>query len=93
MPNLFSFNSPVGACETCRGFGRVIGIDFGLVVPDATKTLAEGAVKPWQTESYGECQDDLMPFRPPTGHSRRRPLAGSQRSAAQLGPRGGGLLG
>ncbi|ENO97321.1 excinuclease ABC subunit A [Thauera phenylacetica B4P] len=58
-PGLFSFNSPIGACETCRGFGRVIGVDFGLVVPDESKTLAEGAVKPWQTESYRECQADL----------------------------------
>ncbi|HKI81469.1 MAG TPA: hypothetical protein VKA04_07460, partial [Pseudodesulfovibrio sp.] len=62
VPNLFSFNSPIGACETCRGFGRVIGIDLGLVIPDESKTLAEGAVKPWQSESYGECQDDLMDF-------------------------------
>jgi len=58
-PGLFSFNSPIGACETCRGFGRVIGVDFGLVVPDESKTLAEGAIKPWQTESYRECQQDL----------------------------------
>ncbi|WP_075149508.1 excinuclease ABC subunit UvrA [Thauera chlorobenzoica] len=58
-PGLFSFNSPIGACDTCRGFGRVIGVDHGLVVPDESKTLAEGAVKPWQTESYRECQDDL----------------------------------
>ena len=58
-PALFSFNSPVGACDTCRGFGRVIGVDFGLVIPDESKTLAEGAVKPWQTASFRECQDDL----------------------------------
>ncbi|NMF97104.1 excinuclease ABC subunit A [Aromatoleum toluolicum] len=58
-PGLFSFNSPIGACDTCRGFGRVIGVDFSLVVPDESKTLAEGAVKPWQTASYRECQDDL----------------------------------
>ncbi len=62
VPSLFSFNSPVGACESCRGFGRIIGIDYGLVVPDETKTLAGGAVKPWQTKSYKECQDDLMKF-------------------------------
>jgi excinuclease ABC subunit A len=62
VPNLFSFNSPLGACETCRGFGRVIDIDYNLVVPDRTKTLAKGAIKPWQTESYRECQDDLMEF-------------------------------
>ena len=58
-PSLFSFNSPVGACETCRGFGRVIGIDFGLVVPDTSRTLRGGAVKPWQTKSFSECQDDM----------------------------------
>jgi excinuclease ABC subunit A len=62
VPSLFSFNSPIGACETCRGFGRTIGIDYDLVIPDDTKTLAAGAVKPWQTESYEECQDDLVRF-------------------------------
>jgi excinuclease ABC subunit A len=62
VPNLFSFNSPVGACPTCRGFGRVIGIDDGLVVPDASKTLAEGAIRPFQSEGYRECQDDLLRF-------------------------------
>ncbi|MEJ2698480.1 MAG: hypothetical protein P8Z70_02295, partial [Desulfuromonadales bacterium] len=50
QPNLFSFNSPIGACETCRGFGRTIGVDYDLVVPDPGKTLEDGAVKPWQTE-------------------------------------------
>jgi excinuclease ABC subunit A len=62
VPSLFSFNSPIGACETCRGFGRTIGIDYDLVIPDDTKTLAGGAIKPWQTESYEECQDDLKKF-------------------------------
>lgn len=62
ISNLFSFNSPVGACPTCRGFGRTMGIDYDLVVPDGTKTLAEGAIKPWQTDSYIECQADLTRF-------------------------------
>jgi len=61
-PSLFSFNSPIGACDTCRGFGRVIGIDFGLIVPDEGKTLREGAVRPWQTPSFSECQDDLVKY-------------------------------
>ncbi|MGH8769010.1 MAG: excinuclease ABC subunit UvrA, partial [Burkholderiales bacterium] len=61
-PNLFSFNSPLGACQTCRGFGRVIGIDFGLIVPDESKTLAGGAIKPWQTPSFHECQDDIEKY-------------------------------
>ena len=59
-PGLFSFNSPLGACDACRGFGRVIGIDYGLIVPDASRTLRDGAVRPWQTPSYHECQDDLV---------------------------------
>ncbi|HEV7613248.1 MAG TPA: excinuclease ABC subunit UvrA [Steroidobacteraceae bacterium] len=61
-PSTFSFNSPIGACETCRGFGRSIGVDYGLVIPDTNLTLREGAVKPWQTESYKECQTDLLKF-------------------------------
>jgi len=62
LPSTFSFNSPLGACETCRGFGRVIGIDLGLVIPDESKTLKEGAIKPWQTPSYKECQDDMEKY-------------------------------
>ena len=61
-PSLFSFNSPVGACESCRGFGRTIGIDYGLVIPDESKSLRGGAVKTWQTKSYAECQEDLVKF-------------------------------
>lgn len=61
-PSLFSFNSPIGACESCRGFGRIIGVDYGLVIPDETKSLKEGAVKPIQTPSYIEVQDELIAF-------------------------------
>ncbi len=62
IPSLFSFNSPVGACETCRGFGRVIGIDWDLVVPDARKSLLDGAIKPIQSDGYAEVQEDLIAF-------------------------------
>jgi excinuclease ABC subunit A len=62
LPNFFSFNSPIGACDTCRGFGRVIGIDYALVIPDESKSLREGAIKPWQTASGAECQRDLLRF-------------------------------
>ena len=62
VPSQFSFNSPLGACESCRGFGRTIGIDYGLVIPDETRSLRGGAVKPWQTKSYAECQEDLERF-------------------------------
>src|SRR5690625_2174954 len=46
----FSYNSPLGACETCRGFGRVMGIDYGLVIPDEHKSLLEGAIRPRSEE-------------------------------------------
>jgi excinuclease ABC subunit A len=61
-PSAFSFNSPIGACEACRGFGRVIGVDYGLVIPDGSKSLREGAIRPWQTESFRENQQDLERF-------------------------------
>lgn len=57
---MFSFNSPAGACEQCRGFGRVIGVDWGLVIPDEKLTLRQGAIKPIQTPAWSEAQDDLM---------------------------------
>ncbi len=59
-PNTFSFNSPLGACETCKGFGRTMGIDPSLVVPDEQKSLAEGAIRPFQSSSYASCQRDLI---------------------------------
>ncbi|NLE02111.1 MAG: excinuclease ABC subunit UvrA [Fibrobacter sp.] len=62
VPGMFSFNSPVGACEKCKGFGRVIGVDYNLVVPDQNLSLAHGAIKPWHTNAYHECYDDLMRF-------------------------------
>jgi len=61
-PALFSFNNPFGACPTCKGFGRTMAIDPDLVVPDSRRTLAGGAVKPFQTSFYSDCQDDLERF-------------------------------
>ncbi|MDN5865514.1 MAG: excinuclease ABC subunit A [Gammaproteobacteria bacterium] len=62
MPALFSFNSPAGACDTCRGFGRTQGIDYGLVIPDESKSLADGAIKPFQSKSFLSCQRDLVRY-------------------------------
>ncbi|MBI3417542.1 MAG: excinuclease ABC subunit A, partial [Verrucomicrobia bacterium] len=59
---LFSFNNPVGACPTCRGFGRTITIDYDLAIPDRSKTLAGGAIKPWQVGHGLESQSDLTTF-------------------------------
>ncbi|MBX6315234.1 MAG: excinuclease ABC subunit A, partial [Isosphaeraceae bacterium] len=51
-PRLFRFNSPLGACPTCEGFGRVIDLDLDRIVPDPSKTLQEGAIAPWNTPSH-----------------------------------------
>ena len=72
-PNLFSFNSPLGACETCRGFGRVIDIDLDLVIPDPSKPLSEGAIKPWVTKARRTrrlmefCERKRIPTKKPFG--------------------------
>lgn len=57
---LFSFNHPVGACPQCKGFGRVISIDYRQAIPDRSRTIAGGLVKPWQTGQSAECQSDLL---------------------------------
>ncbi|MDD3180628.1 MAG: excinuclease ABC subunit UvrA [Opitutaceae bacterium] len=62
IPSLFSFNSPLGACPKCRGFGRVIDIDYRLAIPDQSLSLDEGAIKPWEGEIYGESKRDLYVF-------------------------------
>ncbi|MBN1961780.1 MAG: excinuclease ABC subunit UvrA [Deltaproteobacteria bacterium] len=61
-PNTFSFNSPIGACPTCKGFGRTIEIDRNLVVPNQRLTIAEGAIKPWSTASTSWERDELIKF-------------------------------
>lgn len=73
LPSMFSFNSAVGACDTCRGFGRVIGVDMGLVIPNDRLTLRAGAIKPMQTPAWKECQDDLMRHAEAAGIPRDTP--------------------
>jgi excinuclease ABC subunit A len=51
-PRLFSFNNPFGACPRCQGFGNTIDFDMDLVIPDKSKTLAEGVVEPWTKPKY-----------------------------------------
>ncbi len=62
FPSLFSFNSPMGACSSCNGFGRIITIDPDLVVPNPDLSLQDDAIKPWATPSYREAYYDLMKF-------------------------------
>ena len=58
-PACFSFNSPLGACPSCQGFGRSILLDPALIIPDRSKTLAEGPVDPWNKPSYRGAYRDL----------------------------------
>ncbi|WOI44354.1 excinuclease ABC subunit UvrA [Acidovorax sp. BLS4] len=73
IPSMFSFNSAVGACDTCRGFGRVIGVDYGLVIPNEKLTLRAGAIKTIQTPAWKEAQDDLMRHAETAGIPRDTP--------------------
>jgi excinuclease ABC subunit A len=59
-PRLFSFNSPVGACPTCEGFGDVVDFSWDLVVPDPTKTIRQGAIAPWNTPAYRHEYEELL---------------------------------
>lgn len=66
-PQLFSFNSPYGACPACEGFGALIAYLPELVVPDPTRTLGEGAVEPWNKPAYRHWQKRLLEAAPAAG--------------------------
>lgn len=81
-PNLFSFNSPIGACGHCSGFGHTLDLDEALVVPDPSKTLKNGAIDPFSKPSLADWQQDLFRFAERHGISigkRYRELTPSQR--------------
>ena len=59
-PNFFSFNNPYGACKRCEGYGKVIGIDEDLVIPDKSKSVYEGAIAPWRGEKMREWNEELV---------------------------------
>src|SRR6266540_7337507 len=59
-PPLFAFNSPLGACPACQGFGRAIGVDLDKVIPDRSLTLSERPIAPWNTPAYESAYDDLF---------------------------------
>jgi excinuclease ABC subunit A len=66
-PRLFSFNNPYGACPRCQGFGNTIDFDLDLVIPDKSKTLAEGAIEPWTKPKYRPLFTDLKRFAKQAG--------------------------
>lgn len=59
-PNFFSFNNSYGACPRCEGFGKIIGIDPDLVIPDKSKSVYDGAIAPWRGEKMGEWLNSLV---------------------------------
>ncbi|MCS6965625.1 MAG: excinuclease ABC subunit UvrA [Candidatus Kapabacteria bacterium] len=66
-PRLFSFNSPLGACPACQGFGRTIGIDPELVIPDKRRSLRDGAIHPFRTPAYAHHVRRLLAIAPKYG--------------------------
>ncbi|HUF18350.1 MAG TPA: excinuclease ABC subunit UvrA [Thermoanaerobaculia bacterium] len=58
-PHLFSFNSPLGACGDCQGYGRIIGIDMDKVIPVRSQRLDELPITPWNSPGYEDCYEDL----------------------------------
>jgi excinuclease ABC subunit A len=59
VPNHFSFNSPLGACPACKGFGRTLDLDLDLVVPDDRRSLGDGAIRPWTSDRHRSERADL----------------------------------
>ncbi|MGA2896255.1 MAG: excinuclease ABC subunit UvrA [Acidobacteriaceae bacterium] len=61
-PRLFSFNNPYGACPRCQGFGNTIDFDPNLILPDRSRTLAQGAIAPWTTPKYRPFHGEMVRF-------------------------------
>ncbi len=76
QPLLFSFNHPLGACPECKGFGNILRYDEALVVPDQTRSLAEGAVEPWSHPSGRWYQKQLLKAAKKRGVDVNRPYTG-----------------
>jgi len=74
-PHLFSFNSPLGACQSCEGFGRVVDIDLEKVIPNKRLSLRDGAVAPWSTPAYAEFQAEFLRAAERQGYSTELPYS------------------
>ena len=95
-PRLFSFNSPFGACARCHGFGNTIDFDMDLVVPDKTRTLAEGAIEPWTKPKYRPLAMEMRRFARMKGIPMDTPwewLEPEQRQLIVEGERKAGFIG
>ncbi len=90
-PQLFSFNSPFGACPTCQGFGNTIGIDYELVVPNPLLSLKDGAIEPFSRPQHAWAQKELLSFAKSSSidiNSAFADLSESERHIVLYGTRG-----
>jgi excinuclease ABC subunit A len=83
-PRLFRYNSPLGACPTCEGYGSVVDLDPSRIVPDPSKTLLEGAIAPWNTPSYEAHRQDLLDLAPRLGLPVDVPFSGLSPAQVEL---------
>ncbi len=82
--NLFSFNNPYGACRTCEGFGKILGIDPDLVVPDKSLSVYEGAIAPWRSHSMKKWVEPLLKHGVKFDFPIHRPFVDLTREQQQL---------
>lgn len=83
-PRLFSFNNPFGACPECQGFGRAIGIDMDLVIPDRGKTIKQGAIATFGTPKHAQHYQDLLKISREAGVDTNKPIAQFTESELQV---------
>lgn len=83
-PNLFSFNSPYGACPTCEGFSQVLGIDEDLVIPDKNLSVYDGAVAPWKGEKLDWWRKQFIRVAAKVNFPVHKPIAGLSEKQYQL---------
>ncbi|MBX3288714.1 MAG: excinuclease ABC subunit UvrA [Acidobacteria bacterium] len=74
-PQLFSFNSPFGACPTCQGFGNTIGVDYDLVIPNPLLSIKEGAVEPFTRPQHAWAQKELLKYAASASIDVNKPYA------------------
>ncbi|HKS66288.1 MAG TPA: excinuclease ABC subunit UvrA [Candidatus Acidoferrales bacterium] len=89
-PRLFSFNNPYGACPRCQGFGNTIDFDIDRVIPDKSKSLANGAIEPWTKPRYKQLAIEMRKFARAKGIPAEVPfrnLTEAQREAIIEGDR------
>ena len=89
-PRLFSFNNPFGACPECQGFGNTMTLDINRVIPNPSKSLADGAVHPWTTPRFRNLQSMLLRFAAAENIPDNIPWNGLPEEAREKITRGGG---